>query len=78
MPYINQEDRRQLRHGRLPMDAGELNYSLTRIIHAYWNTQPKYQTANDIVGALEGAKAEFQRRILAPYEDQKILENGDV
>jgi hypothetical protein len=33
---------------------------------------------NDVVGALDGAKAEFQRRVVAPYEDKKIRENGDV
>jgi hypothetical protein len=37
-----------------------------------------YQTVNDIVGALEGAKMEFYRRAAAPYEDLKIKENGDV
>ena len=78
MPYVKQEARRQIMHGRPPMDAGELNYVLTTIIHTYWYARPKYQTANDIVGALEGAKAEFQRRGLAPYEDTKIIENGDL
>ena len=29
-------------------------------------------------GALECAKLEFARRIVAPYEDAKIKENGDV
>ena len=37
-----------------------------------------YRVINDIVGAAEGAKAEFQRRVAAPYEDKKILQNGDV
>lgn len=35
-------------------------------------------TERDILGAIEGAKAELQRRVLTPYEDQKIAENGDV
>ena len=37
-----------------------------------------YATINDIIGALEGAKMEFYRRVVAPYEDEKIKENGDV
>jgi hypothetical protein len=37
-----------------------------------------YRTINDVLGALEGAKLEFYRRVAAPYEDQKIQENGDV
>ena len=28
--------------------------------------------------ALEGAKLEFYRRIVAPYEELKIKENGEV
>ena len=61
----------------------------------------RYQTINDIVGAVECAKLEFIRRqgaqvassfftplddakrifykeVAAPYEDEKITENGDV
>jgi hypothetical protein len=30
------------------------------------------------VGALEQAKDEFRRRVVHPYEDLKIKENGDV
>ena len=37
-----------------------------------------YQTMNDIIGALEGAKLEFYRRVVVPYENDKIEQNGDV
>jgi hypothetical protein len=37
-----------------------------------------YQHFNDVLGALEGAKLELYRRRIAPYEDTKIVENGDV
>lgn len=30
------------------------------------------------VGAIECAKMEFARRVIFPYEDRKISENGDV
>ena len=30
------------------------------------------------MGALECAKLELYRRVAAPYEDVKIMENGDV
>jgi hypothetical protein len=78
MPYIDAEARRQVeKHG--PANAGELNYVLTRTVLAYMRRVGlRYQTINDIVGALEGAKAEFQRRVVAPYEDSKIHSNGDV
>ena len=62
-----------------PTTSGELNYYLTRLCEEYWTCfGPNYATINDIVGALEGAKLEFYRRIAVPYEDKKILENGDV
>lgn len=38
----------------------------------------KYDTINDILGALEGSKLEFYRRIAVPYENVKLAENGDV
>jgi hypothetical protein len=33
---------------------------------------------NDVMGAFTGAQAEFYRRDVAPYEDAKIQQNGDV
>jgi hypothetical protein len=60
---------------------GELNYLITILCEAYMSSRVlgrSYQTFNDIVGALECAKFEFYRRIIAPHEDIKIKENGDV
>lgn len=61
-------------------NAGELNYAITEIISEYYNRDGKdnYQAICDVVGALVGAKDEFQRRVTADYEDLKIAENGDV
>jgi len=80
MPYIHQEDRDKLATNiQQLVTAGELNYLLTNTILVYLNAKGcNYQTINDIIGALEGAKLEFYRRIVVPYEDQKIEENGDV
>jgi len=83
MPYIKQSDRVGIdSRTRLPQTAGELNYAITRLILTYAD-QPSngpfnYQKINDIIGALEGAKQEFYRRRVGPYEDKKIIENGDV
>ena len=61
------------------LNAGELNYAITEMIRFYFQHRgANYTTINDIVGALECAKTEFNRRVVAPYEDTKILENGDV
>lgn len=80
MPYIKQEDR-----GRAtPMladvrTAGELNYAISVLLCEYVDRHGLcYETLNAAVGAVDGAKAEFQRRVVAPYEDRKISENGDV
>lgn len=79
MPYINQTRRDQLTDD-FPNNPGELNYAITMLIKKYFERPGKgnYQAINDIVGALEGAKLEFYRRVAAPYEDKKIAENGDV
>lgn len=80
MPYIDPITRHILDHGdRNPMSAGELNYELTKVIIDYITTKGEsYQTYNDIIGALEGAKLELYRRKISPYEDLKIKDNGDV
>lgn len=83
MPYVKQERREDLRAfvQEYADTPGELNYQLTLLLVDYWTRFPveqNYQRLNDIIGALEGAKLEFYRRIAAPYEDKKIVENGDV
>ena len=77
MPYIKQEDYH--RAAEAPANAGELNYAITKLVLWYFEQNGgRYQQINDIVGALDGAKMEFTRRVTAPYEDKKIAENGDV
>ena len=84
MPYIKQRRRLQLDTGTIENskfeinNPGELNYVITRLIDNYHSRRGDYQSVNDVVGALEGAKLEFYRRVAAPYEDQKAMENGDV
>jgi hypothetical protein len=81
MPYITKARRRAISgdYGETPADAGELNFVITQKIAEYvYRHKLRYQTINDVVGALEGAKAEFQRRVVGPYEDTKIATNGDV
>jgi len=80
MPYIKQKQRDSLNVNAPHAEtAGELNYCVTQLIIHYIELNGlEYQTINDIVGALEGAKLEFYRRVAAPYENVKIKENGDV
>lgn len=78
MPYIKRYDREGLEPLSSPKTPGELNYVITLLIRDYWIRTGNYQGINDIIGALECAKMEFNRRVAVPYENDKILENGDV
>jgi len=83
MPYIKQEDRKKFKFAEMEMTrietVGELNYFITKACLSYLNTKGmSYQICNDIIGVLTCAAQEFYRRLVVPYEDQKIHENGDV
>lgn len=81
MPYIETKRRLLLDEGANPQTAGELNYVLTKACHKYLVTgtgKINYQRFNDILGALTGCQLEIYRRLVAEYEDKKIIENGDV
>ncbi len=81
MPYIRKSRREQLNsdHNYKPLVAGELNYKITQLFIEYLDRNGlSYQTINDILGAVESAKLEFNRRVVSNYEDQKIKDNGDV
>lgn len=79
MPYINDKARDELVTVRDAATAGELNYQITALLIQYVFTKGlSYETLNAVVGACESAKAEFQRRVVAPYEKIALAKNGDV
>jgi len=84
MPYIKQEDRKKFDKkleelSNLINSDGELNYCITILINKLLNKRGKnYQNLNNLIGTLECAKLEFYRTIISPYENLKILENGDI
>jgi hypothetical protein len=82
MPYITQEQRTSIECSQDPLNIGEFNYFLTMIIIDYLENPESgrlcYDKYNAVMGALECIKQEFYRREIAPYEDIKIKENGDV
>ncbi len=80
MPYIDEVRRVKLLEFKdQPQNAGELNFLITNLITKYiFMRGEKYQYYNDVIGALEGAKLEIYRRKIAPYENIKMAENGDV
>lgn len=80
MPYIKAERRSAIDVlGETPANKGELTYAFYVLALRYLRLRGKsFDVLGDIVAALEQAKDEFQRRVIHPYEDQKIQENGDV
>lgn len=78
MPYIAKEARTNLTR-QVPTTLGELNYAITTLCLDWLNDHKQsYENYNNVIGVLECAKLEMYRRGVAPYEDKKILENGDV
>ena len=81
MPYIKPGDRIELDvRAREPQTPGELNYLITTLLIDYVRAQGpvRYFTLNEALGAVESAKLEFYRRMVAPYENGSIERNGDV
>jgi hypothetical protein len=72
MPYIKIEER----DGRAPENVGQLTFALVAICDQY--RRDHFADMAQVVAALECAKLEFYRRVVAPYEDKKMIENGDV
>jgi hypothetical protein len=56
---------------------GDLNYCITRLCSKVM-CSPTYPKIAMITGVLENVKQEFYRRLAAPYEENKIVQNGDV
>jgi len=88
MPYIKRD--RRIKYGHLIEHIlydlrsdigwceGDLNYIISSVIWRLFDQNPCYGNGNNLMGLLECIKQEFYRRKLAPYEDMKIKENGDV
>lgn len=77
MPYIPLSARHTA--AKDPATTGELNYAITQLLIKYADTHGNsYDTFNAIQGALNCVGFEFYRRVMAPYEDKKRSENGDV
>lgn len=87
MPYIKKDDRpdiddlinpliEYMKKQKVEDVDGKINYAVTRILKGVY--QPKYFNYNRAIGVLESMKQEFYRKVVGPYEDEKIKENGDV
>ncbi len=81
MPYVTPERRELLDKGHKPLNVGELNFCIHKLLDDYLyalGVKPSYSILNGIIGVLQCVQLELYRRLAADYEDQKIEENGDV
>ena len=82
MPYIKLEERPRcddVIKSMLANDVvvnGDLNYILFAFCKRY--IKPSYNNYKNFCGELRQCATEIERKILAPDEDSKIKENGDV
>ncbi len=87
MPYIKAEKRKKytkiideltkILKSLTPEEIdGELNYVVTKILKEVYPL--RYFNINKAIGVLECIKLEYYRRVALPYEDSKIIKNGDV
>lgn len=90
MPYLTQEARAQLDdhingllqallespEGSIP---GGLNYAICRVADGVIAAKGEsYSQYNNLLGSVEAAKLEIYRRMVAPYENAKSYQNGEV
>lgn len=82
MPYISEEKREKVDPvlnfiiSRNIKPDGELNYLLYK--YCKYHIAPSYNNYKNFCGELRQCITEIERRLLAPYEDDRIKENGDV
>lgn len=58
--------------------AGDLNFIIFSIMKRAVGKTLCYKRLNELLGVFTCATKEFYRRIVAPYEDEKIKSNGDI
>jgi hypothetical protein len=60
------------------MSAGEVAYAIVKTIMNSTLRPSSYIEMATLIGVLETVKAEFQDRLVSPYEAEKWRSNGDV
>jgi exonuclease I len=79
MPYIKPYRRRLIGLYQDAKTPGELNYMLTQHCLTFIRQRGTcYDSYNEVIGVLECMKQELYRKAVAPYEEKKIKENGDL
>lgn len=91
MPYINKSQRQELEkmvdeasakikelHASTGNSRGALmNFFVSELMRSVWS-DPRYADMAEARSALQEAHDEYGRRVIAPYEDLKIKQEGDI
>lgn len=86
MPYTKQEDRTPDIINSIAClvneikNKGDLNYTICQLTAELIlkTGGMSYTNVSNWIDGVDGAERELTRRLLNPYEDEKIRENGDV
>lgn len=84
MPYIEDKDKREMSPAIADLvmwihSKGDLNYAICELVGRLISENAlSYTKMSEWIDAVHDAEAELRRRLLDPYEDIKIFENGDV
>ncbi len=85
MPYIDKHRKAELKpllDQILLSSPGDITYAVSILMINYLKRNSPHMltftSLNSCIGAIERALDEFKRRILDPYEQEKIRDNGDI
>lgn len=84
MPYIDEEARHKFDKpikeiATFITAKGDLNYVISEIVgQLLLKGEIGYTSISNWIDGVHGAERELTRRLLNPYEDLKIAQNGDV
>jgi hypothetical protein len=84
LPYIKEETRLWFddkieRLAKDILNPGDLCYCIYKLMKdVILKNGPNFKIMSRVISEVECAKLEFYRRIVSPYEDKKIEENGDI
>ncbi len=84
MPYIKDKDKDEMADaindlGMFIESKGDLNYAICELVGKFiLSGKVSYTEMSEKIDAVHDAEAELRRRLLDPYEDLKIIQNGDV
>jgi len=88
MPYIDRKSRAPYQPvidelaKLVPEDRtarpGHMNYIVSLLIDRVYGDEMRYADHNEVIGVLNCIALELYRRKTAPYEDEKIVEQGDL